>query len=291
MHAEPAIRPRADDAREPDLDDRLRSWGLRRVPFTPGERDTGLFGSATQREALTLLDTTAALRGVMVLTGSPGIGKTTLARTWAASLEPKRYLPLLITQSSLSASGMLEILLTQLGERPRFKRSATLTVLEKHLADIDPLTLVLILDDSQNYPAPALEEVRLLLGLGGRTRSAFALVLIGDEYLLGGLRLSVQRALYSRVGAAHQLAPIGREEIAAYLDWHVSQAGLERDIFAPAAVDLLAEASEGNPRTLDLLARAAWIAAAREDATSVEAAHIHSALRQVPSARARIAQP
>jgi glycosyltransferase involved in cell wall biosynthesis len=54
-------------------------------------------------------------------------------------------------------------LLAKLGERPRFKRSASLTVLEKHLADIDPPTLVLILDDAQNYPAPALEEIRMLL--------------------------------------------------------------------------------------------------------------------------------
>jgi hypothetical protein len=101
-------------------------------------------------------------------------------------LEPKRHLPLLITQSSLSASGVLEILLTKLGERPRFKRSASLIVLEKHLADIDPLTLVIILDDAQNYPAPALEEIRMLLGIGGHLRSAFALILAGDELLQCG---------------------------------------------------------------------------------------------------------
>ncbi len=130
-------------------------------------------------------------------------------------------------------------------------------ILEKHLADIDPLTLTLILDDAQNYPAPALEELRLLLGLRGRARSAFALVLLGDEYLLGSLRLSVQRALYSRISAVHQLAPLPREDITSYLHWHVSRAGLDRDIFAGAALDLLAEASEGNPRTLNLLARAA----------------------------------
>jgi len=48
---------------------------------------------------------------------------------------------------------------------------------------IDPVTLVLVLDDAQNFPGPALEELRLLLGLGGRQRSTFALVLLGDDYL------------------------------------------------------------------------------------------------------------
>ena len=282
----------ASRSKEPAIEELLRAWGLRQVPFVSDDKNgAALFPCASQREAVALLDTTAALRGVMVLTGSPGTGKSTLAKTWMASLEPKRHLPLLITQSSLTATGVLEILLAKLGERPRFKRSANLMILEKHLADIDPLTLTLVLDDAQNYPGPALEELRLLLGLGGRARSAFALVLLGDEYLLGSLRLSVQRALYSRISAAAQLRPLPREDIASYLDWHVSHAGLERDIFAGASIDLLAEASEGNPRTLNLLARAAWIAAARAGASSIEAEHIHTALRQVPAANAKITHP
>lgn len=277
-------------AKEPSLEELLRAWGLRRAPFAPEDKSAGLFPCAIHREVHGLLEATAALRGVMVLSGPPGAGKSTLIKTWSSGLEPKRYLPLLITQSSLSASGVLEMLLCKLGERPRFKRSGSLEVLEKHLTDMEPLTLVLILDDAQNYPAAALEEIRMLLGLGGRQRSAFALVLLGDEYLLGSLRLSVQRALFSRISATATLIPISREEIALYLNWHVSRAGLERDIFTPAAIDLLAEASEGNPRTLNLLAQASWIASARSGASSIEPVHVHTALRQVPSANAKIAR-
>jgi len=287
MPAEPASRA----AKAPALDDLLRAWGLRRTPFASEDKTSELFATAAHRETLCLLDTTAALRGVMMLTGTPGTGKSTLIKTWLDGLEPKRFLPLLITQSSLSATGVLEVLLAKLGERARFKRSTNLLLLEKHLADLEPVTLVLVLDDAQNFPGPALEELRLLLGLGGRQRSAFALVLLGDDYLLGSLRLSVQRALFSRISAAASLAPLPREDIAAYLDWHVSRAGLDRDIFAPAAVDLLAEASEGNPRTLGLLAQAAWVAAARQNTLTIEAVHIHTALRQVPAANAKITQP
>ena len=281
---------RAESSRSKDhsLEELLRIWGLVRVPFTPDEKNHATFQSASIHKALSLLDTTAALRGVMVLTGPPGTGKSTLLKTWMNGLEPKRYLPLLITQSSLSATGVLEILLAKLGERPRFKRSGNLLALEKHLADIEPVTLAIALDDAQNYPSPALEELRMLLGLGGRARSAFALILLGDDYLIGSLKLSVQRALFSRISAVHQLHPLARDEIASYLNWHVSRAGLARDIFAAPAIDLLAEASDGNPRTLNLLAQAAWIAAARAGASDIEAVHIHDALRQVPAAAAKI---
>jgi type II secretory pathway predicted ATPase ExeA len=281
---------RAENSRkkEPAIEDLLRARGLLRVPFSPDEKSPDTFPVSSQREAVTQLDTTAALRGVMVLTGSPGSGKSTLLKTWMRGLEPKRYLPLLITQASLSATGVLEILLAKLGERPRFKRSTNLLTLEKHLADIEPMTLVLVLDDAQNYPSSALEELRMLLGLGGRQRSAFALILLGDDYLLGSLRLSVQRALFSRISAAHQLHALPREDIAPYLNWHLARAGLDREIFLLAAIDLLAEASEGNPRTLNLLAQAAWFASARAGATEIEPEHVHTALRQVPIATAKI---
>ncbi len=81
---------------------------------------------------------------------------------------------------------------------------------------------------------------------------------------------------------------MSRHDIAPYLNWQVSRAGLERNIFEPAATDLLSEASQGNPRTLNLLAQAAWLAAARSAATTIHPDHIHSALAQVPAANAKI---
>jgi len=281
-----AIRPEQSAS----IDELLRAWGMRQCPFAPDDRSNELFPIPAHQEVLTHLDTTAALRSVMALTGPPGTGKSTLIKSWIASLEPKRFLPILITHSSLSATGVLETLLVKLGERSGFKRSANLLTLEKHLAGIEPITLVLILDDAQNYPAIALEDLRLLLGLGGRTRSALILILLGDDYLLGSLKLSFQRALFSRIDIAATLAPLPKEAIADYLAWHIARAGLHRDVFAPAAIDLLVQASEGNARLLGLLVQNAWLAAARQGIFDVEPGHVHTALAQVPAAKMTISQ-
>ena len=58
--------------------------------------------------------------------------------------------------------------------------------------------------------------------------------------------------------------------------------GLSASALEPAAVELLSSASAGLPRSLCLLARAAWIAAATQKAQKITPAHVQAALQQVP---------
>ena len=66
------------------------------------------------------------------------------------------------------------------------------------------------------------------------------------------------------------------------------QVGLERPCFQPAALDLLASASQGLPRLLGLLARSAWIAAAQAQTTTIGPEQVQLALELVPAAADRI---
>jgi MSHA biogenesis protein MshM len=124
--------------------------------------------------------------------------------------------------------------------------------------------------------------VRLLLGLNLPQQPAFALVLIGDEYLLASLRLHNQRALYSRLACQLSLAPWTPAQCAQYLNAGLSAVGLSGAVLEAAAVELLASASAGLPRSLCLLARAAWIAAATANTQKIAPAHVQAALEQVP---------
>lgn len=280
--------PMVNNAKAPSLEELQNSYGFRHTPFQLTEKATTNYPSPGAQTIIQQLNTTAAMRSVMLLTGAPGTGKSTLVKTWVKNLDPKRYVPLYISQSTLTASGVLENMLNKLGHSPRLKRSTNLNQLEKALEEAAPAVPILILDDAQNYLSIALEEIRLLLGLGANHRSPLALILIGDEYLLGSLRLSSQKALYSRIGASAQLRPLPAEEIPAYLDWHVRQAGLERAIYSPPASQLIATASEGNARLINHLAQAAWLAAARSGATTIEPEHVHLAMQQVPATAAKI---
>jgi len=286
MNSEEAMPMNTD----PQLAAYLNHWGARAVPFS-NAADEKLFLTPCFEQALGLLQQTAALRSVMTLSGANGVGKSALVAHWIEHLEPKLFRPVVITQATLSGAGLLSALLAKLGQTPQNRRHTNLALLEEIIRQLDRIIPVLVLDEAQLYRPGALDEIRLLLGLNLPRRPVFALILIGDTYFLDALRLQSQRALYSRIAAAFNLEPLDRSQVADYIAHALCQVGIDRPCVEPAAFDLIAAASDGLPRTINLLARMAWIEAARCKASSITPGHIQPVLRLVPSAHDKIAPP
>jgi type II secretory pathway predicted ATPase ExeA len=271
----------------PNLDLLLlaRQWGASAVPFGELSAPAWLETPQTQR-ALALLEQTASLRSVLLLAGPNGVGKSALVGRWLNSLDRRLFCPLLLTHASLSGAGLLWALAAKLGQQAGFRREANLALIERALAELGKVVPLIVLDEAQSLSYGSLEEVRLLLGLNLAEPPAFGLVLIGDEYLLGTLRLRQYRSLYSRIACHFSLSPWTAAHVGQYLQQSLAAVGINRPAIAPAAQNLLTSASSGLARSLMLLARAAWIEAASAGAQSIEPAHVQAALEQVPGAAA-----
>ena len=260
-----------------------RQWGATAVPFGELLPEAWL-ETPPVRRGLVLLEQSATLRSVMLLAGANGVGKSALVGRWLGQLDPRLFCPLLLTHASLSGCGLLSALVTKLGKRATFRREANLALIEAALAELGKLVPVIVLDEAQNFSYGSLEEVRLLLGLNLAEPPAFGLVLIGDEYLLGTLRLRQHRSLYSRIACHFSLSPWSSAQVAQYLQQSLAAVGITRPAIDPAALNLLTGACGGLARSLCLLARAAWIEAAGAGAQLIEPVHVQAAVERVPGA-------
>lgn len=258
-----------------------RRWGATAVPFGLVNAQDWLETPATQA-ALTALSQAAALRSVLLLSGPNGVGKSALAGRWLRQLDSRLFHPLCLTQATLSGTAILTALATRLGKPLSFRRERTLQFLEEAFAQLDRRIPVLLLDEAQNLSAASLEELRLLLGLNLAEHPTFALILLGDEYLLNTLKLRHQRALYSRLSRHVNLPVWTPAQCGQYLLRGLEAVGLSAGALEPAASELLASASGGVPRSLCLLARAAWIQAATQAAQRITPAHVEAAMQSVP---------
>ena len=90
------------------------------------------------------------------------------------------------------------------------------------------------------------------------------------------------RALYSRIAYHLPLEPWSRETIDAYLTQSLKAAGLNHFTLEAAALDLLASASAGLPRSLGQLAPSAWIQSVQQASTTLSAEHIQEAMKSIP---------
>ena len=257
-------------------------WGATTIPFSEDQPGAYQQEHPQLQQAYQSLNQSAALRSLMLLSGPNGVGKSYLLSHWRDQLDPRRYQPIAITQASLSHAGLLAYLARKLG-KPSGTRSTTLMHLEEALTELGETTAVIILDEAQNYSHSALEEIRLLLGINLTRRPAFSLILIGDDNLLGALKLRSHRALYTRIACHHHLEPWNHQEIESLLETSQSAVGLESNIIIPAAVKLIVSASGGMPRTALHLARAAWIAASQAKANQITAEHLQSIIPSIPA--------
>jgi type II secretory pathway predicted ATPase ExeA len=251
------------------------------VPFGELSAEAWLETPPGQR-ALALLQQTATLRSVLLLSGPNGVGKSALVNRWLAGLDRRLFAPLLLTQATLSGSGVLSAVTAKLGKAPRGPRVLNLNLIEAALSELGKAVPIIILDDAQNLAYGSLEEVRLLLGLNLAEPPAFALVLIGDEYLLGALRLRQHRSLFSRIACQVSLGPWTAPQVGQYVQQSFAAVGINRPAIESAALNLLTSASGGLARSLCLLARAAWMEAASAGAQNIEPPHVQAAIERVP---------
>lgn len=267
--------------KSPDLQRLARQWGASDVPFGQSTAAEWL-DTPELLQARRHFDHTAALRSTLLVSGPNGVGKSAFAGRWVRALDPRLFATVSLTQATLTGSSVLATLVAKLGKAPGFRREANLQRLESALAELEHRSLVVVLDEAQNFSHAALEEVRLLLGLNLPDQPAFALVLLGDDYLLGTLQLRNHRALFSRLAGHLRFEPWSTAHCLQYLETALRAVGLTAAHLDPPAAELLASAAAGLPRSLALLARAAWLTAAMAGENRLTAAHVRTALSEVP---------
>jgi general secretion pathway protein A len=236
-----------------------RFFGLKERPFdlAPNPRFLGL--TAKQREALSNLRyglTTP--RGLTLLLGDAGTGKTTLVHTVLAEMEPDRVQCVLLSNPTLTRHEFYEYLADGFALRQEANASKTqfLFALRRHLEErhlMGKLT-ALVLDEAQSLPYELLEEVRLLSNIETPSHKLLNVVLSGQPELAARLNETSLRQLKQRITLRCELDPLSLQETAAYVAGRLRIAGGKpAEIFSQQAIAFIHEVSRGVPRTINVV--------------------------------------
>lgn len=264
----------------------FHEFDLNQDPFQ-NEPDLRFFcASPTHRRAKLRVD--RALRqskGLVVLAGEGGTGKSLLARSIFEELEEEVFESSLMVmmQGTADSVSVLRRFSAQLGmEEPPTDRSELLAVLYDQLAVVreDGRHAVLIIDDAHVLGQDAMAEIAGLLSFEYEDRRLISLLLVGlpelDEIV------AAVPALAERVDVRVRLDALSEGEAAAYLAHRVEVAGGTPEIFEASAVKAIYALGQGRPRRMNTLADNALFEAFLSGHEQVSEEDVHLASDDLP---------
>jgi general secretion pathway protein A len=259
-------------------------FGLTRQPFSKELPIEDLFCSAGAKELEARLNHLLEMRGIGLITGEAGSGKTTATRRVVSSLHTGRYRVFYVCLTTGNVMDLFKSIAWEMKLPTERSRAALHYCIKNEVSRLcseSRLRPVLVVDEAQHLRCEVLEDLRLLTNYEMDSQNRFCLILVGQAELRRRLTLAALEALNQRIVVRYHLAGLSRDELPFYLAHHLKLAGTELPLFEPAAVEALFQASDGLPRKLNSLAHHSMLAAAIAKSKTINPDHVQSAISEV----------
>lgn len=259
-------------------------FGLHENPFNVNPDPRFLHLTSQIQDALDLLTYGVQNRkGLILLTGEAGTGKTTLINYLLDWLREQKTPTAFIFNSHLKVEHLFDFILNDFGISTDFPLANNVLLqlnqwlIERFRAGSTP---VLIVDEAQGLSFELLEEIRLLLNLEAASEKLLQILLVGQPELEDKLRRPEMRQLRQRIEVHCRTAPLTLAESRRYIADRLRIAGATREpVFESDAVEALHFYSRGVPRVMNLLCENALINSYAEELNPVPLQMVEEAAR------------
>src|SRR5258708_21961968 len=269
----------------------LDHFGLKEPPFRiPPHTDCFVQGAKRGGAVEGVLYAITHDEGIVKVSGEVGSGKTMLCRVLMERL-PATVETIYLANPSLSRDEILFAIGDEL--KMGLEKDGTtrvLRALQEHLLRLygEGRRGVVLIDEAHAMPDQTLEEIRLLSNLESSRHKLLQIVLFGQPELDEHLDTAGMRQLKERITHSFRLEPLVHSDIENYIDFRMRAAGYRGPkVFGRSAIRLIARASEGLTRRINILADKALLAAFAAGSHAVTAAEVKRAVRDSEFYRAR----
>ncbi len=231
-------------------------YGFKRRPFSTTSEPHFFFESVSHREAYAAIQYGISQRkGIILITGEVGTGKTTLCKKLLGRLE-KNVKASLVLNPYFSDMQLLQAIVEDFGISIEKKsRLEIIKALNTFLIDLHAkgANAVLIIDEAQHLTPRQLEQVRLLSNLETSEEKLLQLILVGQPELVKNLAQYKLRQIRQRIFVKHELLPLQEDEVRKYIHLRLKDVGKADHIMKDECYRIIYEFSGGVPRLINML--------------------------------------
>lgn len=235
-------------------------YQLREKPFNVTADPDFFFSSACHSEAISnLIYGIKQRKGILVITGEVGTGKTTLCRKLLKEATDQTKFALILNPK-FSESQLIQMIVNDLAIKTKLKTKFDLVqcLNEFLLAESNKgSNVVVVIDEAQNLSIGQLEQLRLLSNLETEKEKLLQIILVGQPELYDKLQLPELRQLCQRIVVYVHLKPLEKNDVEKYIQHRINKARqpyVAHDIhFTKEAVENIYHFTQGSPRTINIL--------------------------------------
>jgi len=260
-------------------------YGFKERPFNVTSDPAFFFLSRQHKEALShLLYGVTQRKGILVITGEIGTGKTTLCRFFLNQL-PKNVKTAFILNPYFSEIQLLEAIVSDFGLKVKSKtRLSFVWELNRFLLNESGAgnNIVLIIDEAQNLRPQALEQIRLLSNLETEKDKLIQIVLMGQPELNRKLDLYELRQLQQRIMVRYHITPLQKDELSDYINHRLNIAGSDGTIkFSEETIKEISDFSCGVPRLINIICDRALLAGFVAETRTINSEIINKCVKEL----------
>ncbi len=256
-------------------------FGFTEEPFRLTPDPEFFFSSSVHDDAITTLEyAITKRRGLIVLTGEVGTGKTTLIRVLLDKLVDTESA--LILNPFLSPDEILKAIARDFGiDVDRVSdRGELFDILRNHVINLyrDGKNALIVIDEAQHLSFESLEMIRQISNIEMEDAKLVQVLLSGQAELIKKLNKPEYRQIRQRIAYWIYLKPLNFEDTRNYINYRVHQAlKYKRYVFKDAAIKKIYRATRGNPREINQVADLSLMVAASNGRKYVTASDVRKA--------------
>ena len=236
-------------------------YGLREKPFSILPDPEIIYWGPKHRLAYAMLEYGVMnSAGFTVITGEIGAGKTTLIRRLLQRLDSSINVGL-ITTTPRGRKELLQWIMMSLDIPFDEKYSKLLFKFQQYLQlqHSEGRRTLVIVDEAQNLDPDALESLRMLSNINADKEQYLQLILVGQPQLKTLLCSPELVQFAQRISSDFHLKPLSITEVPEYIDYRLKAVGANSALFSEDACAVIARASGGIPRSINILCDTALV--------------------------------
>ena len=235
----------------------LSYYGLEKNPFVKEIEVNELYESREFKEGYARLEYLKELKGIGLITGVTGVGKTSLLRKFKENLNSEKYNIIYVSISNVGKFEFLNVICKSLGIDTGNCYLGTIKqkiqkIIKKEKEEYGRETIILI-DNAEKLNRIMLLDMDYLYEFDYNSYNYASIILCGNDDIREELNKKVYESFRQRIICMYKLDGITKDEVEDYIKTRLKIANQTNNIFTESAINALSSASHGIIRKLNTL--------------------------------------